>query len=135
MKKVEAVKTLNPHDVRPGMLIRVHQKIKEMNAKGEEKERIQVYEGLVIKHRGGKERGATMTVRKISEGIGVEKIFPLDSPGIAKIELVSQYDVRRSKLYFVRHDATKMKDMTTARPEKVKKAPVEKTPAKEAAKA
>ena len=112
MKKVEAIKTISATDAKPGMVIRVHQKIKETNAKGEEKERIQIYEGLVIKHRGGKESGSTLTVRKISEGVGVEKIFPTDLPSIDKIELVTEYDVRRSKLYFVRDNPKKMKEMS-----------------------
>ena len=87
MAKLETQKTvIQPADLHPGMMVRVHQKIKEINPKGEEKERIQIFEGLVIKHRGGNQPGATVTVRKISEGIGVERIYPLDLPSIAKIE-------------------------------------------------
>lgn len=116
MNKNESLKTIKPEEIEPGMVIRVHQKIKELNSKGEEKERIQVYEGLVIKHRGGSENGATFTVRKISEGIGVEKIFPLHLPSITKIELVKQYQVRRAKLYYVRGNPKKLKDLVVAKP-------------------
>ncbi|MBI3626666.1 50S ribosomal protein L19 [Candidatus Uhrbacteria bacterium] len=112
MIKQEAQRTeIKAADIRPGMLIRVHQKIKEINPKGEEKERIQIFEGLVIKHRGGLQQGATITVRKISEGIGVEKIYPLNLPSIAKFELTKQYETKLSKLYHVRHNPKKMKEV------------------------
>ena len=94
---------------RPGMVVKVHQKIKEMSAKGEEKERIQIFEGLIIAAKHGSEAGGTITVRKSSDGIGVEKIFPIHSPVIDKIEVVKQFDVRRSKLNFVRKPDFKRK--------------------------
>ncbi len=94
---------------KPGMVVKVHQKIKEMNTKGEEKERIQIFEGTIISAKHGKEVGATITVRKISDGIGVEKIFPLQAPVVAKIELVRQLNVRRAKLNFLRDPKFKRK--------------------------
>ena len=96
-------------DFKPGMVVKVHQKIKEMNTKGEEKERIQIYEGTIISVRHGKEAGATITVRKISEGVGVEKIFPIYSPVVPLIEVVKQMAVRRSKLYHLRDAKFKRK--------------------------
>jgi len=89
-------------ELKPGMTVRVYQKIKELNSKGEEKERVQYFEGIIIAHKHGKEIGATITVRKISEGVGVEKIFPLNLPTITKIEIKKQAKVKRAKLYFLR---------------------------------
>jgi large subunit ribosomal protein L19 len=89
-------------DIKPGMTIRVYQKIKELNTKGEEKERIQYFEGIVLAKKHGQEAGASITVRKISDGIGVEKIFPLNLPSITKIEIKKEAQVRRAKLYFLK---------------------------------
>lgn len=83
--------------LRPGQTVRVHQKIKEG-----EKERLQVFEGLVIAQRHGQGQSATFTVRKTTDGVGIERIFPLHSPIIAKLEILRQSKVRRSKLYHVR---------------------------------
>ncbi|MFA6485928.1 MAG: 50S ribosomal protein L19 [Candidatus Magasanikbacteria bacterium] len=96
-------------ELKPGLVVKVHTKIKETNAKGEEKERIQIFEGTVIAVRHGSEEGATFTVRKISEGVGVERIFPIKSPVIAKIEPVKQLAVRRAKLHFLRDKNFKRK--------------------------
>ena len=83
-------------DMRPGDTVRVHVKVREGD-----KERIQVFEGIVIaQHRGGAR--ATFTVRKVSFGQGVERIFPLHSPIIDRIEVVRSARVRRAKLYFLR---------------------------------
>ena len=85
---------------RPGDTIRVHVRLKE--AEGEkEKERIQPFEGVVIRKRGQQD-GATFTVRRVSFGIGVERIFPMDSPAISSIEVLQKGDVRRAKLYYLR---------------------------------
>lgn len=91
----EYLKTDIP-DFRAGDTVKVHVRLKEG-----EKERIQVFEGLVIarKHGGIQE---TFTVRKISSGIGVERVFPLHSPSIAKIEVARRGQVRRAKLYYIR---------------------------------
>lgn len=89
-------------DLKPGMTVRVYQKIKELNSKGEEKERIQYFEGMIIARKHNKEKGSTITVRKISDGVGVEKIFPLNLPTITKVEIKKIADVRRAKLYFLK---------------------------------
>lgn len=84
-------------DIRPGDTIRIYQKIKEGD-----KERTQVFEGLVIARKHGKEMGATLTVRKVISEIGVERIFPIHSPTIEKIEVLKRGRVRRAKLYYLR---------------------------------
>lgn len=99
--------SVDPASLRPGMTIRVYQKIKELNSKGEEKERLQFFEGMIIAKKHGKETGGTITVRKVSEGVGVEKIFPLNAPTIAKIVAKKQLKTRRAKLYYLRGHYTK----------------------------
>ncbi len=84
------------------MVVRVHVKIKDVTPRGDERERIQVFEGLVINKGGQDEQSATITVRKMSGGIGVERIFPIKMPAIEKIEVVKHYRTRRSKLFFLR---------------------------------
>lgn len=95
---------------RTGDTVRVHGRIIEG-----EKERIQVYEGVVLR-RAGTGVGATFTVRKISNGVGVERIFPVHSPRILKVEIVSSGKVRRSRIYFLRElqgKAAKLKKIET----------------------
>lgn len=83
--------------IRSGDTVRVHLKIEE---KG--KTRIQVFEGIVLATKHGTEPGATFTVRRVTGGVGVERIFPLYSPSIDKVEIVKRARVRRSKLYYIR---------------------------------
>ncbi len=84
--------------IKAGDTVRVHQKIKDDKGKT----RLQVFEGLVLARKHGDEPGATFTVRKMVDGIGVEKIFPLFTPMIDKIEIVKRSKVRRAKLYYIR---------------------------------
>jgi large subunit ribosomal protein L19 len=83
--------------IRAGDTVRVHQKIQD---KG--KTRLQIFEGVVLARKHGAEAGATFTVRKVASGVGVEKIYPLYSPNIDKIEIVKRAKVRRAKLYYIR---------------------------------
>lgn len=89
-------------DVRPGDTVRVSQKIREG-----EKERVQPFEGTVIARKHGDGISATITVRKVSGGIGVERIFPIHSPTIQKIRVLKRSAVRRAKLYYLRGKAAK----------------------------
>jgi large subunit ribosomal protein L19 len=82
---------------KPGDTVNVHVKIKEGN-----KERIQIFQGVVIQRRGGNTNGETFTVRKISNGVGVERVFPVLSPSIEKIEILKVGVVRRAKLFYLR---------------------------------
>jgi large subunit ribosomal protein L19 len=118
-------------DIRPGDTVKVYQKIKE-----KDKERVQLFEGLVIARKHGKESGATITVRKVLSGVGVEKIIPIHSPIIEKIEIVKRGKVRRSKLYYIREAKgrkarLKNKDFIQAIPEETKEESLPVEPAKE----
>ena len=102
-------------DFRAGDTVKVHVRVVEGT-----RERIQVYEGVVIGRRGGGLR-ATFTVRKVSFGVGVERTFPLHSPQISKIEVATRGDVRRAKLYYLRERRGKrarIKELRTPRPAK-----------------
>jgi large subunit ribosomal protein L19 len=141
MAQQQQYQIIKPEQVSTGMEIRIHQRISEQTAKGM-KERIQVYEGLVIGVRG-KNESKTMTVRKISDGIGVEKIFPLILPTIEKIELVRQLKVRHKVISFVRDNKKRMKEVPAklraikeaapAAEPVVEEVTVEQTPVEEAA--
>lgn len=103
-------------DLRPGDTVRVWQKIKEGD-----KTRLQAFEGVLLARKHGTESGATFTIRKISDGIGVERIFPLYSPVIEKIEILKRGHVRRAKLYYIREKAQsearkKMKQIAYSKP-------------------
>ncbi len=108
-------------DVHIGDTVKVHMRIVEG-----EKERIQIIEGVVIKMRGGGVR-KTLTVRKISFGIGVERIFPFHSPRVEKIEIVKRAKIRQAKLYYLRElrgKAARLKELKSVRPTtKAKKTP------------
>ena len=114
---MEAIKAIEKEQMRfdlpyfkPGDTVKVHVKIKEG-----EKERIQVFKGIVIRKRKGT-TNATFTVRKISYGIGVERIFPLHSPNIGRVEVVSRGRVRRSRLYYLRKRRGKSARIKELRP-------------------
>ena len=109
--------------ISPGDTVRVHVRVRETSVKEEikgkpkvtERERVQVFEGVVIGLRGSGTR-ATMTVRKVSFGQGVERIFPLNARTIDKVEVVKHAHVRRAKLYFLRQrrgKASRMKERRT----------------------
>jgi large subunit ribosomal protein L19 len=88
--------------LKAGNVIRVHQKIKDVSKEGKERERVQIFEGQVIATKGGKGINGTVTVRKIASGVGVERIFPIHSPRIEKIEVVKNAPARKAKIYFAR---------------------------------
>jgi large subunit ribosomal protein L19 len=106
-EKVEKEKSAKPEELKSGMTVRVYQKIKEFNSKGEEKERLQFFDGMIIAKKHGNQAGASITVRKISEGVGVEKIFPLHAPTVDRIVIKKQAKVRKSKLYYLRGEYNK----------------------------
>jgi len=89
-------------DIKAGDTVKVYQKIQE---KG--KTRLQVFEGVVLATKHGKEAGGTFTVRRVANGVGMEKIYPIYSPNIDKIEILKRAKVRQSKLYHIRDKATK----------------------------
>lgn len=96
IKSIEDAQLREVAEFKTGDTVRVHAKVKEGN-----RERIQVFEGVVLKKQGGSNR-ETFTVRKISNGVGVEKTWPLHSPNVEKVEVVRQGKVRRAKLFYLR---------------------------------
>lgn len=123
-------------DIKPGMTVQVHQRIKETNSKGEEKTRVQIFEGMILSMRGiGISK--TMTIRKVASGVGVEKIFPMNLPSIEKIVPIKQAIVRKSKLYYLREKRKKrLKEISLVESpsEKAKRVRKEKAEAKAAKK-
>ncbi len=108
--------------------VRVWQKITERiieKDKIKEKSRLQAFEGLVLARKHGREAGGTFTVRRVIDGVGVERIFPLHAPTIEKIEVLKRIKVRRAKLYYIRRKAAKeiRKAMRHERVEKTVSAP------------
>jgi large subunit ribosomal protein L19 len=98
-------------DVVAGAFVKVHQEITDITPKGEEKKRIQVFEGIVLGRKHGKGINATITVRKESGGVGVEKIFPLSLPTVKKIEVVKAYKTRRAKIGYIRDKHKKLQEI------------------------
>ena len=116
---------INVPEMRSGDTVRVRQKVKEGD-----KERISAFEGLVIAMKHGRGITGTFTVRKIIDGIGVERVFPLHSPRITQIEILRRFKVRRSKIYFVREKSAsqirrKLREITKPTKRPAKKAAVE----------
>ena len=101
---VESRKQLN---ITAGDTVKVWVTIKEVNAKGKERVRLQAFEGIVLARKHGNEPGATITVRKVTKGVGVERIFPIFSPVIDKIEIIKKGKVRKSKLYHIREKVSR----------------------------
>lgn len=98
LKEIPALKT--------GQTIKVHQKIKEGK-----KERIQVFEGMILAMKGKTPETKTFTVRKVTQGVGIEKIYPLSLPSLEKIEIVNVVKTRRAKLYYLKRNyKKKLKD-------------------------
>ena len=128
-------------DLKTGDVVRVHKKIKEGD-----KERIQIFEGMIIAIKGKQSSSPTITVRKVSNGVGVEMVFPIFSPHLEKIEQVKRAKTKRSKLYYIREKTAKAlklkyKDISEFAAkeeevidEKTNEVPAEEAPAKEEAK-
>jgi large subunit ribosomal protein L19 len=131
---MNAIQTVEAADLKqklprltPGDTVRVHVKVRETNVKEEIKgkpketvrERVQVFEGVVIALRGSGTR-ASVTVRKVSSGKGVERIFPLHTPTIEKIQVVKHAHVRRAKLYFLRERKGKASRLKERRVDRAK---------------
>lgn len=107
--KEQVYTSITPADLTSGQVIRVHEKIQDLSAKGEARERIQIFEGLVLAVRG-KGASKSFVVRKEADGYGVEKIFPVSSPNVTKIDLVKTYKTRRAKLTFIKSFGRKLKE-------------------------
>ena len=88
--------------IKPGWTIRVNQRIKEG-----EKSRVQAFQGIVIARKHGAQAGGTITVRKVADGFGVEKVFPVYLPSIDSVKVVKKTTVRRAKLYYLRDKTAK----------------------------
>jgi large subunit ribosomal protein L19 len=98
---------MTENEIRSRIYILVDAYTKDVKIKEKDKYRLQAFEGLVLSVKHGKEAGATFTVRKVVDGIGVERIFPIFSPMIDKVEILKSAKIRRSKLYHIREKANK----------------------------
>lgn len=101
-------KLVEMDDLKAGQTVRLHERIKDISPKGEERERIQVFEGIILAM-GGSGISRTITLRKVSNGVGVEKIYPINSPLVAKIELIKTARVRQAKLGFLKNPKRRFK--------------------------
>ena len=124
LEKFNAEQLKKLPDLRPGDTVKVHQKIKEGD-----KERLQIFEGIIIAKKHGKGISSMITVRKVVDGVGVERVYPIHSTAIEKIEVVKHGKVRRAKLYYLRtakgkKAKLKRKDFIAAIAEDPKEAPV-----------
>ena len=107
--KKEKITTDDRGKVKSGMLVRVFEKVVDVTQKGEPREHLQVFKGMVLARKHGAEAGATITVQKESEGVMVEKIFPIHSPLIDRIVIDKEFKTRRSKLYFLREPKQRLR--------------------------
>ena len=98
-------------EVKTGDFVRIYEIIKCEKSGKDKKDRIQIFEGIVIAKRLKNSPSSTITVRKISQGIGIEKIYPLYSPLIQKIEILKRYKVRKSKAYYLRNYKKRLKSV------------------------
>lgn len=108
---VTAAKTDDRERVSSGMIVSVYEKIIDKTPKGEDRERVQVFKGMVLARKHGKEPGATITVRKQSDKVQVEKIFPVYSPLIERIAIEKKFKTRRAKLYFLRGSKKRLREV------------------------
>ena len=107
--KEQVYSVITPAELKAGQIVRLHEKIQDVSAKGEARERIQIFEGLILAVRG-QGNSKSFVIRKESAGYGVEKIFPLTSPNIIKLELVKKYKTRRAKLTFIKNFGRQLKE-------------------------
>ncbi len=109
---IQALEVITPEQIHAGQVLRVHEKIQDTNAKGDVRERVQIFEGLVLGIRG-KGASKSFTIRKETNGFGVEKIFPVSSPNLSKLELVKAYRTRRARLSFIKGFGRRLQELVT----------------------
>jgi len=132
IKEIKLASAIKRPDFKAGDTVRVWQKVIDRiveKDKVKEKVRSQAFEGLVLARKHGEEAGATFTVRRTIEGVGVERIFPINSPLVEKIEVIRRAKVRRAKLYHIREKAAKevrrqMKHIRTEKEEIIPEIPI-----------